>query len=302
MPRCRGPAVRACVRGTRVGDQVRVGHVAEQPAAVVDDHDAQLVRGVPRHDARARPPAAAWSCRSRRREAHQVRIGGGIDLDRREAFSSSLGAPRGLPDPPGRQRGRRRGAPARAASRPGRTTGRPTRRRRRPRDRRVTAAGRVGVGGDSDGAASTIGAPSAARPCPGRAGTAAARRRSTSDSAGSPNRSSRRAAEDVLERRPQLAPPGRRHHQVQAVREPLRGERQQPGLQVVELAAQHEVAVDDEQDVGGGLGGKLTRRSAGPELPRPIRHPPRGTAAPAGRARPPPRRRSGGRRPGAAGP
>ena len=53
---------------------------------------------------------------------------------------------------------------------------------------------------------------------------------------------------------------------MQAVREPLRGERQQAGLQVVELAAQHQVAVDHEQDVRGGLVGKLPGRPAGPEL------------------------------------
>ena len=110
------------------------------------------------------------------------------------------------------------------------------------------------------------------------------------------------AAEEVLERRPQLAPPVRRHHQVQAVREPLRGERQQPGLQVVELAAQHEVAVDHEQDVRGGLVGKLARRSAGPELLDRSDTRRSGTAAPAGPARPPPRRRPGARRPAAGGP
>ena len=63
------------------------------------------------------------------------------------------------------------------------------------------------------------------------------------------------AAEQVLERGPQLAPPVGRHREVQAVGQSLRSEREQRRLQVVELAAQHQVAVDDEQQVGGRLVG-----------------------------------------------
>ena len=74
------------------------------------------------------------------------------------------------------------------------------------------------------------------------------------------------AAEQVLERGPQLAPAVGRHRQVQAVRQALRGQGQQPRLEVVELAAQHEVAVDDEQQVRGRLVRELARGAPRPEL------------------------------------
>ena len=110
------------------------------------------------------------------------------------------------------------------------------------------------------------------------------------------------AAEKVLERGPQLAPPVRRHHEVQAVGEPLRRERQQRGLQVVELAAQHEVAVDHEQDVRRRLVRELACGAAGPELlDRGDARGPEQPFAPDQRRRAA-RRRHGARRPGAGGP
>ena len=72
-------------------------------------------------------------------------------------------------------------------------------------------------------------------------------------------------AEQILERRPQLRPPRGRYGQVQPVGQALGRQREQPGLQVVELRAQGEVAVDDEQEIGGGLVGELTRGTAGAE-------------------------------------
>ena len=76
-------------------------------------------------------------------------------------------------------------------------------------------------------------------------------------------------AEQILERGPQLRPPRGRHGQVQTVGQALRGQREEPGLQVVELRAQGEVAVDDEQQIGGGLVGELPRGAAARGTPPP---------------------------------
>ena len=215
---------------------------------MVDHHDQpRLLRGAPVDDPLRNAAAAAWSCRFRRRRS-TTRCGSAAKSSSTRASRSSS-TPSGMPRRAGPAGGARRARPAgssRTGASPGRGQAAATRR---------DQCGRVGIGGAA-GAASTNGAPSGASPWPGRAGTAAALRRSISDSAGSPSRSSSRPPSRSLSAGRSSRPPRGRHHEVHPVGQALRGQREQPILQVFELVAQRQLAVDHQQQVGGGLVGE----------------------------------------------
>ena len=175
-----------------VGDQVRRGNRSEQAPAVVDDHDPQLVRRVPPDEAAHEHPEQRGLAALGVREAEQVRVGGEVHADPGETLLDRRRSGRRRARGPDRRPGRRPGGPGPGAATPAGTGCRSTRRRSRPRARRCRRRPPQAARADNHGAATTIGAPLASNPWPGRAGTAAARRRSISDSAGSPSRSSMR--------------------------------------------------------------------------------------------------------------